>query len=159
MYLTVVTLILYVVGDLARVWDRFWSHIRSEALQKEALGVNAIGRFLQGSLFLCMLMSSGTLVFEVLLVPVAFALPLEARVLLILVSMGFHFGIGIAQSLTIGLCFMVNIATYVFAFGGNVEMLSVPWWVGVCLYIGIEGYVFLSGKLLAEDWPLTPVSA
>lgn len=119
--------------------------------------IKPLGLFLQRSLSLCSVASISTLIFEAILVPLAFALPLEVRLLLVPISMGFHFGIGLTQSLVIGICFSPCLATYVFAFGANVEVLSTPWCVSVALYLLIQGYVFSRGNLLPEDWPITSV--
>lgn len=121
-------------------------------------GLSFANKFLLRYPSIARVMASGTLMFECILVPCALALDPTYRAVLSVVAMGFHVGIGICQSLVIGIAFSTNIATYVLAFGAPINVYSPEWFASVGIPAILFAYVPITGKLLPEDWPITPVS-
>lgn len=101
--------------------------------------------------------SAFTILFECFIVPASLAMPPGACRLAICVTMvGLHVGILLVQSGVIGVFFIPNIACYLLGFGAPLELFSPGWYCAVVVVIMSIGSVLGRGRLLPEDWPLTP---
>lgn len=105
------------------------------------------------------MMSLSTLIFECIAVPAALIMNEKSRPLLALTSVMLHIGIAAAQSFGIGFAFIPNIATYLFGFGNDgCKPMSgdTDWIIAVSVVALSSILVLFRGRLLPEDWPVTP---
>ena len=131
-------------------------------------------RFICRSDLLCALLGLATLVFECMVAPSAFFLPLPWR--FPVVGMGMiilHLGIGAVQSGAIGAFFLPNVAAYVVGFGDfgpaehstvwsdcsptNLDMFSPGWYLAMAVcFLPLLAASLRPTRLIPEDWPWTP---
>jgi len=102
--------------------------------------------------------SLGTLFFECVAVPLAFAVPVGARLTLGVTMLLMHVGIFAVQSAVIGVFFVPNVASYTLGFGADLPWGSPGWWVALAVCLASVGLVATRMRLLPEDWPLTPLA-
>lgn len=100
--------------------------------------------------------SWSTLLFECVAAPLAFVMPPSNRIILCYGMLVLHVAIALLQSGAIGAFFLPNVASYVFGLYGDGPVVGSEGWflaLGVC--VTLSASVF-RGRLLPEDWPLTP---
>lgn len=105
--------------------------------------------------------TSFVILFECIVVPLALLIPMRQRVILPAVAavmVLLHVGIFFVQSGLIGLFFAPNVASYLFGFGAHVYRGSQSWVLALAVCCASVGIVALRGRLLPEDWPLTPLA-
>eukprot|EP00747_Dinoflagellata_sp_TGD_P179209 gnl/TRDRNA2_/TRDRNA2_29640_c0_seq1.p1 gnl/TRDRNA2_/TRDRNA2_29640_c0~~gnl/TRDRNA2_/TRDRNA2_29640_c0_seq1.p1 ORF type:complete len:581 (+),score=51.23 gnl/TRDRNA2_/TRDRNA2_29640_c0_seq1:43-1785(+) len=124
---------------------------------------------------LCGAMGAATVVFEVIYVPlVAVFAPRGWQIATAYLMLLLHFGIAIVHSSAIGVFFLPNVASYVVGFydfeSDPLFRLSSPaaddwqpfqgysWFIGVLMNIIALLYTVFTRKLIAENWPLTPMA-
>ena len=110
-------------------------------------------------------LSTMTLLFECVVVPLSLFMPSNQRWAMMFVSVAMHIGIGVLQSFIIGAAFLPNVATYWFGFGSIVVEVGSTAWLASVVVVGLWGALTFAltttankktVRLLPEDWPCTP---
>jgi len=115
-----------------------------------------VNRLVAGSPTLTTGFAAATLLFECIFVPLSLLLPHQFRIIMLVMLVKMHFGIAVVQSLVVGLAFLPCVGSYYFGFGAEVVIGTPAWWLAVMVATIVPIWYFMTGQLIAEDWPLTP---
>lgn len=109
-----------------------------------------------GNGLLCLL-ASGTLLFEVVLVPASLVMPPWYAQAMIGMSVTMHLGITVLQSALIGVAFLPNLASYALGFGSGVAQHSRAWLCALVVVAVPTAYLAARGgrRPLPENWRVT----